>query len=253
MIRAALPVDAFVSELREVVRAHPVDATLAQSVKYGKADVANVRRWAKDYYAFIREDAQSTAAMLARCLDRPLFLRLSRTLARKTGFYQMSSTGELYLKFTDALGIERAELEHHHACAETLGAMFARRTFQHSGFVEGFTASQLASEGAAMDVATDHAPFLAQKGFAEYLRRHYSLPEGATDYWRAYEDFRSIDGDGAWEIVATLATDVSTQATMRRTLQHMLAITQSMRRAWSELASGTYWDAEMRWPARGHA
>ena len=45
---------------------------------------------------------------------------------------------------------------------------------------------------ALMEAAGDASPFLCQKGFAEYLRRNYGLPEGATDYWRAYEDFHEI-------------------------------------------------------------
>jgi pyrroloquinoline quinone (PQQ) biosynthesis protein C len=249
MSRPALPVDEFLNELRDLVRNHPFDPTLAQSLKYGKAELAHVRRWAKDYLVFIHEDAQATAAMLARCLDRRLILLLSQGLARKTGFYKIRSAVELYLNCTAALGIPREELERHYACAETLGAMFTRRNFQHASFLEGFAASQLVSEGALMDVVADHSSFLAQKGFAEYLRRHYSLPEGSTDYWRAYEDFRSLDGDRAWEIAADLAGDASSQETIRRTFDHTLAVTHSMRRAWSDLVAGRYWDAEVSGPS----
>lgn len=240
----------FVAELREIVRSHPLDPGLAQSVKYGKADVRNVRRWAKDYYHYIRHEAQATAATLARCLDRKLFLYLSQDLSRKAGFYQVANPIELYLRFTDALGISRDELERHYPCAETLGGLFTRRNFQHSGFVEGFTASSLSSEGAMMEVFPNDTPFLAQKGFAEYVRRNYDLPEGSTDYWRAYEDFHSFDGERAWEIVADLAADGSSQAIVRRTFLHSVSVYQCMRKAWSDLVAGTYWDAEIAWPKR---
>jgi pyrroloquinoline quinone (PQQ) biosynthesis protein C len=248
MSRDALPVDDFVAELRSVVRAHPIDPTLAESVKYGRAKIEHVRRWAKDYYRYIEHDVQGTAATLARCLDRGLFLELSRGLSRKAGFFQVASPLELYLKFTDALSIPRDELERHYACAETLGALFTKRNFQHSSFLEGFVGFHLCSEGAMMDVVGDSSAFLSQKGFAEYMRRNYGLADGATDYWRAYEDFHSLDGERAWEIVAGLATDASTQAIVGRTFRHSVSVYQCMRKAWSDLAGGTYWDPEIRFP-----
>ena len=246
----AVPVERFLEELRGIVRAHPIDPDLAQSVKYGKAPREHLVRWAKDYYHYVRDDAQATAATLARCLDRKLFLYLSQNLSRKAGFYQIANPVELYLRFTDALGISRDDLESHYPCAETLGGYFTRRNFQYSGFLEGFTAYYLASEGAMMEATGEQAPYLAQKGFAEYTRRNYELPEGATDYWRAYEDFPSLDGDRAWEIAAELAVDATSQATIRRTFLHSVSVYQSMRKAWSDLANGRYWEPEIRWPKR---
>ena len=246
--RDALPVADFVAELKALARAEPVDPELAQSLKYGRAELPYVRRWAKDYFRYIEHDTQATAATLARCLDRRLFLELSGTLARKAGYFQIGTPLELYRKFTDAIGISRAELDRHYACAETLGAMFTKRDFQHSSFLEGFTAGMLAAEGALMEVSDDDSPFLCQKGFAEYLRRHYSLPEGATDYWRAYEDFHSLDGERAWQIVAETACDASTQSVVRRAFSRSVSVYRAMRRAWSDMIRGTYWDAEIAWP-----
>jgi pyrroloquinoline quinone (PQQ) biosynthesis protein C len=245
----ALPAADFVAELRALARRHAIDPTLAQSLRYGRAELANVRRWAKDYFRYVEHDAQASAATLARCLDRELFLELSGHLARKTGFFQTGNALDLYRRFTDALGISREELDRHYACAETLGAMFTKRSFQHSSFLEGFVAASLVSEGALADASGDETPFLCQKGFAEYLRRAYSLPDGATDYWRAYEDFRSFDGERAWEILAGLCGDASSQAAIRRAFRHSLAVYQCARKAWSELAAGTYWDPELRWPS----
>jgi len=243
-----LSVSDFVAELRAEAHRLPIDPTLAERLKYGKADLEHLRRFAKDYFRFIEHDPQATAATLARCLDRELFLELSGHLTRKTGFFQTKNTLELYRQFTGALGISDRELDGHYACAETLGAMFTKRSFQHSSFLEGFVASSLVSERALAEATGGDTPFLCQKGFAEYLRRAYTLPEGATDYWRAYEDFRSLDGERAWEIIGRLAVDGSSQAAIRRAFRHMLAVYQSMRNAWSQLVAGTYWDAEIRWP-----
>lgn len=249
----ALAVEEFIDELHGLVRSHPIDPELARSVKYGKAQRQHVRRWAKDYYHYVQHDAQATAATLARCLDRNLFLYLSQDLSRKAGFYQVSANPlELYRRFTDALEIPREELERHYPCAETLGGLFTKRNFQYSSFLEGFTAFYLCSEGALMEVVRDETPFLAQKGFAEYLRRNYDLPEGSTDYWRAYEDFRSLDGERAWEIVREIGADASSQATIRRTFLHAVSVYQCMRKAWSDIVAGSYWEPEFVWPtARG--
>lgn len=247
MIREALPVGEFVAELRDIVRGHAIDPALGEEVKYGRAKIEHVRRWAKDYYRYVEHDVQGTAATLARCLDRKLFLELSRGLSRKAGFFQIANPLELYRQFTDALGISRDELDGHYACAETLGALFTKRNFQHSSFLEGFVGFHLCSEGAMMEVVSDPSAFLAQKGFAEYVRRNYGLAAGATDYWRAYEDFPSLDGERAWEIVTELATDASAQATIRRTLLHSVSVYQCMRKAWSDIVRGAYWDPEIRW------
>ena len=75
----AIPVDEFVDELKALIRAHPIDAQLAESLKYGGARREAMRRWIKDYYQFIRLDAQGTAATIARCRRRGLFLALSRS------------------------------------------------------------------------------------------------------------------------------------------------------------------------------
>src|SRR4029453_8541012 len=72
---AAIPIDAFVEELKALVCGHRVEATLADALKYGGTDREALRRWIRDYYQFIRLDAQGTAAMVARCRRRGLFIR----------------------------------------------------------------------------------------------------------------------------------------------------------------------------------
>jgi len=75
----------------EEIRAHPIDARLAHVLKYGGASREAMQRWIKDYYQWIRMDAQGTAAMIARCQRRGLFLALSPLVSRKTGFYQVTT------------------------------------------------------------------------------------------------------------------------------------------------------------------
>ena len=65
-----------------------------------------MQRWIKDYYQFIRLDAQGTAAMIARCRRRGLFIALSPLVNRKTGFQQVTTPPlELFLRFAAAFGL----------------------------------------------------------------------------------------------------------------------------------------------------
>src|SRR5262249_42860437 len=61
----ALPVDQFLEEMRALIRQHPVEDGLATALRYGTGSREALRRWIKDYYQFIRWDAQGTAAMIA--------------------------------------------------------------------------------------------------------------------------------------------------------------------------------------------
>ncbi len=248
----ALPADAFVAELKALVRAQPVGATLADALKYGGVDREAVRRWIKDYYQFIRLDAQGTAAMIARCRRRGLFIALSPLVNRKTGFLQVTRPPlELFLRFAAAFGLEQDELEAHWACPETMQATLTRLHFQFSSLEEGFVVSALAGEGSLLDVGRDERPWLCQRGLAEYMKRAWSLDDDAVAYWRAYEDFRGFVTEPVWDLVRELGTDASQQQVLRTTLEHWLLIYGAMRRAWNEIVAGTHALPDVVWPPRG--
>jgi pyrroloquinoline quinone (PQQ) biosynthesis protein C len=245
----ARPVDAFVAELKELVRAHPIDAGLAEALRYGGVERDALRRWVKDYYWFIRRDAQATAAMTARCRRRGLFIALSPLVNRKTGFLQVTRPPlDLYLRFAEALGVGHAELEAHYAAPETLQATYARLHFQFSSFEEAYVVNALAAEGALLDVVRDERPWLCQRGIAEYMKRAWSLDDDAVAYWRTYEDFRGFVTEPVWDIVREFAVDASQQEVLRTTLHHWLLIYQNARRAWAEMVHGRYPVPELRWP-----
>ena len=65
---APLPIDDFVDELKTLVCEHPVEPALAEALKYGGVEREAMRRWLKEYYQFIRLDAQGTAATIARAM-----------------------------------------------------------------------------------------------------------------------------------------------------------------------------------------
>jgi pyrroloquinoline quinone (PQQ) biosynthesis protein C len=243
---------AFVAELKDLVRAHPVDATLASALKYGTASRENLVRWIKEYYHFVKRDAQGSAAMAARCRQRGLFIALSQIVNRKTGFHQVTRPPrELFLRFAAAFGVGEAELEAHYPCPETMQATFSRLHLQFSGFEEGFAVTALGAEGPLLDVVRDERPWLCQRGLAEYMKRAYQLDEDAVAYWRAYEDFRSFVTEPVWELLEQFAVDASSQAIVRTAFHHWLLIYQNARRAWGEIAAGTYALPDFVWPPPG--
>ena len=245
----AKPIDEFITELKALIRTHRVDTQLAESLKYDNASPEAMQRWIKDYYQFIRMDAQGTAAMIARCRRRGLFLTLSQLVNRKTGFHQVTTPPlQLFLRFAEAFGVTPAALEAHYACPETMQATYTRLQFQFSSFEEGYVASALASEGALLDVVRDERPWLCQRGIAEYMKRAYQLSDDAVAYWRAYEDFRGFVSEPVWDIVREFAVDASQQDLLRTTLQHWLLIYQNMRQAWGEIVSGRYALPDFVWP-----
>ena len=248
----AKPVDEFIAELKALIRAHPIDTSLAEALKYGGASREVMQRWIKDYYQFIRMYAQGTAATIARCRRRGLFLTLSQLVNRKTGFHQVTTPPlQLFRRFAEAFGISPAELEAHYASPETMQATYTRLQFQFSSFEEGYVVSALAGEGALLDVVRDERPWLCQRGIAEYMKRAYQLSDDAVAYWRAYEDFRGFVSEPVWDIVREFAVDASQQELLRTTLHHWLLIYQTMRRAWGEIIAGHYVLPDFVWPPAG--
>jgi pyrroloquinoline quinone (PQQ) biosynthesis protein C len=249
---AAVPVDTFLDQLRDLVRAHPIDASLAMALRYGTASREAMRRWIKEYYHFIRQDAQGSGAMVARCRRRGMFIALSQIVNRKTGFHQVTTPARtLFLQFAAAFDLSEADLEAHYPCPETMQALYTRLQFQFSSFEEGFVVTALGSEGALLDVVRDERPWLCQRGIAENMKRAYGLDDHAVAYWRAYEDFRSFVCEPVWEITRDLAVDASQQELLRTTLHHWLLVQQNMRAAWGAIAAGTYAEPEFVWPPAG--
>jgi hypothetical protein len=248
----AKPVDEFLDELKALIRTHPMDGRLAEALKYGGAPRPALQRWIKDYYQFIRLDAQATAATIARCPRRGLYLALSPVVSRKTGFHQVTTPAlALFIRFAAACGVSHDALEAHYACPETMQATFTRLQFQFSSFEEGFVVAMLAGEGSLLDVTRDERPWLCQRGIAEYMKRAYDLDEDAVAYWRAYEDFTGFVREPVWEIVREIAGDASQQALLRTTLHHWLLLYGNMRTAWSEIVGGTYTLPDFVWPPPG--
>ncbi len=248
----AVPVQVFVEELKSLVRAHPMDTALAGALKYGGVDRDAIRRWIGDYWTFIRRDAQGTAATIARCRRRGLFIALSPLVNRKTGFLQVTRPPlELFLRFAAAFDLSQADLDAHWAAAETLQATATRLHFQFSSFEEGFVASALGAEGPLLDVVRDERPWLCQRGIAEYMKRAWNLDDDAVAYWRAYEDFRSFVTEPVWDVVQEIAVDGTSQQLVRTTLHHWLLVYQNMRRAWGEMVTGQYPVAPFVWPPPG--
>src|SRR5262249_31792134 len=142
----ALSPEGFAEELKELVRATPIDATLVTALKYGGTPREHLVRWIKDYYHFIARDAQGTAAMVARCRRRGLFIALSQLVNRKTGFHQVTRPPrELFLRFAAAFGVSERELEAHLDFPEDMQATLTRHIIQISRVREQLLCSSATS------------------------------------------------------------------------------------------------------------
>ena len=219
---AALPVDAFVEELKALVRAQPVDATLADALKYG---------------GVARGGAPLDQGLLPVHPPRRAGHRgHDRALPAPRALHRALAAGEPQDRLPPGRPCRRSssscaspppstsssdELEAHYACPETMQATYTRLHFQFSSFEEGFVVSALAGEGSLLDVVRDERPWLCQRGIAEYMKRAWELDDDAVAYWRAYEDFRGFVTEPVWDLVRELATDASQQ---QRAAHHAAAL-----------------------------
>ena len=241
--------DEFVEELQAMAAARAWTPTLAERLRTGALRDEPLRRWVKDYYFWIRLDAQGAAANVARCPRRGVYLDVAAGVARKSGFYQVGARPlGLFVRFAEALGVSRDELEQHFACPETMQATFTRLYHQFSSFDEGFAATWLACEDALMRVARDERAFLTQRGLPEWMKRAYGLSDEAVAWWRALESTRGFGLDDPWEILRYLAVDGSAQHTLRIAFRDCLDVYRAMRVAWNGIADGTYPTADFQWP-----
>jgi pyrroloquinoline quinone (PQQ) biosynthesis protein C len=190
--------------------------------------------------------------MVARCRRRGLFLEVAKAVNRRTGFYQVTTPlRALFLRFAAAVGVGEEELEAHWASPETLQATYTRLCYQFDGFEEGFVAMLLCGEAALQDVVGDERPYLCQRGIAGCVKRALGLDDDAVAYFRALEDFREAESETAWRVVREIAVEGSQQEWLRRAVRHWLGIYRNMRRAWNEIADGTYATPEVVWPPPG--
>jgi hypothetical protein len=248
--RPALSPDEFVEELQAMAMSRAFAPTLTERLRYGELKGEALKRWIKDYYFFVRLDAQGAAANVARCPRRGVYLDVAAAVARKSGFYQVGRRPlDLYCRFAETFGVSREELESHFACPETMQATYTRLNHQFQTFEEGFAATYLVTDAALMQVARDERAFLAQRGLPEWMKRAYDLSDDAIAYWRAYEATRGFGLDDPWDLLRYLAVDGSAQHTLRVAFRDCLDIYERMRTAWNGIADGTYGTSDLQWPS----
>jgi pyrroloquinoline quinone (PQQ) biosynthesis protein C len=248
--RPAASPDAFVEELQSMAMERTFGDALTDKLRYGALRDEAMRRWIKEYYAWVRLDAQGAAANVARCPRRGVYLDVAAGVARKSGFHQVGERPlRLYERFAAAFDVSREDLETHLACPETLQATYARLAHQFSTFEEGLVATYLTRDAALMRVARDERAFLSQRGLPEWMKRAYGLSDEAVAYWRAHEATGGFGLDDAWEIVRYLAVDGSAQHALRTAFRDCLDLYSRMRTAWNEIATGTYATPDVQWPS----
>jgi pyrroloquinoline-quinone synthase len=200
-------------EARRTFGGHPLWLAIAD----GKLAREQLKRFAVQFFLQVREFPRAVSAMHANCPFPDERIKLAESVYEEdTG--RLSGCNlphpELFIRFGESLGLERAELVEGRPLPTTRALIdwFELSTKQRS-FIEGAAAINLAAEG---QVPGAFGPM------ARRLQSHYGLSREAVEFWDIHEMADAEHSDVGDHIVVRHATDAATQARVRDALQHSL-------------------------------
>lgn len=204
-------------DARRTFGAHP----LWLRIQEGRLPPADLRRWAAQFFLQVREFPRAVSALHAACPHPAERAELAESLyEEETGRISGCELPhpELFIRFGEALGMERGELVEAEPLPATAALIegFELWTRQRS-FLEGAAAINLASEG---QVPGAFGPF------ARALEKHYGLHRDAVAFWDVHEQADREHSDVGDHIVVRFATGDESQARVR------LALARSLERWW---------------------
>ncbi len=215
----ALSPEAFIQDLlariaaRRTFGGHPLWLELAD----GKLSRRQLQLFAVQFFLQVREFPRAVSAMHANCPFPDERMELAESVyeeetGRISGCNQPHP--ELFIRFGEAVGLERAELVEGRPLPATRALIdwFELSTKQRS-FIEAAAAINLAAEG---QVPGAFGPM------ARRLQAHYGLSREAVEFWDVHEMADAEHSQVGDNIVVRHATDAATQARVRDALQHSL-------------------------------
>lgn len=130
----------FLKELNEVISRHALlKHPFYQLWNEGKLSRETLQEYSKQYYAHVRNFPRYLSAVHSRCDDDTARLLLLENLMEEE--YGEENHPELWLRFAEALGVDREEVRHSDLLPETRESVDAFRHLTESGdFVEGVAA-----------------------------------------------------------------------------------------------------------------
>jgi pyrroloquinoline-quinone synthase len=178
----ALPGAAFVQEIRAVVeRKHSRDHPIIGKIERGELDADALRGFVKQFYLFFPKPfPKPIAAMYARCPDDPELERMWLDNVIEEGTGELTGTDShkgLYIRFAEAAGITRKELDATEPLPETWAFLAWRELLiSQRSWLELYAAQGFCLEGTASG---------RMARIVHGLRAHYGFRAESEDirYW----------------------------------------------------------------------
>lgn len=213
----------FVDEVRAMVeRKHSRDHPIIVKVQRGELSADALRGFVKQFYLFFPKPfPKPIAAMYARCPDDPQLERMWLDNVIEEGTGELTGTDShkgLYIKFAEAAGIPRKELDATEPLPETWAFLAWRELLiSQRSWLELYAAQGFCLEGTASGRMTR---------IVEGLTRHYGFTRDSAEirYWTLHMDVDEEHMKVGPVAVERYATTDELQARVRDAVQKTLDI-----------------------------
>ena len=215
----------FLDECIGFKREHTPQSKFMLGLVMGKLDVAQIRRWAMDFYYYVEPAIPTIAAWLSRAPmlpDREIYKLITRNLAGEMGYIKEAEHHDLYLQFCAGLGITRPDLLDHLPLASTVGAASAMGYYCRNSFEEG-----LGAFGLAVEMAVPGRPNGAEIIY-NGLKQHYQLDARTLEFWAIHVEAEEEHGENAERALQLCGQTREQQALIRRAFRFSVLAHQAM-------------------------
>jgi pyrroloquinoline quinone (PQQ) biosynthesis protein C len=230
----AMPVEEFVDDLVRIMRElkRPEPSRLMVGIFKGTASAEAVAEYTKEQYVYSRFVVHSMASALGKMLERDNFLTLAENFSREAGFYQTSNHVEVLVKFGEALGLTRGEIEGHTPLPETLGAMYTVDYFCSRSAMEAVASFSLATEARGEIISQNREGKRTAPKLSEVFERNYGLSGDAVEFWRLHEEIEGEDAEQGFRMIRPYADSAYNQHRIRQAVVHTASTFDAMWYAW---------------------
>jgi len=205
-------------ELHGVVAArHSKDHPLIGMIERGELTNEQLLGFAVQFYQlFAKVFPRPIAALYARCPDdRDLEKHLRENLIEGTGQASGSASHrDLFIRFSEALGLDREALDAAEPLPETAAVLNWREVlFYQRPWIEAMAAQDYALEGTVA---------ARMKRIVHGLRTHYDIPPEEMSYWAMHVEVKDHDDSVGEMAVEKFARTDEQQAAVRQAVERTL-------------------------------
>lgn len=210
----------FVDQLKAEIARSPKQRKnhpFVRAVGDGTASLAEIRCWAVQDYQFRRAVPRIAMLRYLACSDPEIAPKLYEIVEEETRGLATGTAGhaDLFLEFTDALGIPRGDLDTVPMRAATAAHLYFAELIVHTLPWFVVMAAQLGAEAT-------FSPAVAALGRG--LMAHYELPRGSIRFFTAHIEADEEHGALAEEIAVRYLTSAPLQELTRATTMRRLEL-----------------------------